>query len=73
VEALKNMDAMAVIRSRSNRIVQLTYDKHPDKDCNFMGRIFGKLKQFKRVATRYEKKTAFMGFVLIASSSLCLK
>jgi len=68
------MDAMAVIPPRSNRIVQQKYDKHLYKERNLIERMLGKLKQFRRVATRYEKtKIAFMSFVLIASILLWLK
>jgi len=74
VDAVKNMDAIAVIPPRSNRIVQRKYDKHLYKERNLIERMFGKLKQFRRVATRYEKtKIAFMSFVLIASILLWLK
>jgi len=74
VDAVKNMDAIAVIPPRLNRIVQRKYDKHLYKERNLIERMFGKLKQFRRVATRYEKtKIAFMSFVLIASILLWLK
>ncbi len=73
VEAVKNMDAMAVIPPKSNRILQRVYDRDLYKERNLIERMFGKLKQFRRVATRYEKtKIAFMGFLHIASILLWL-
>lgn len=55
VDAVKNMDATAVIPPRSNRVVQRKDDKHLYKERNLIERMFGKLKQSRRVATRYEK------------------
>ena len=47
--------AAAVIPPRSNRIEQRTYDRHLYKDRNLVERFFNRLKQFRRIATRYEK------------------
>jgi transposase len=47
--------ATAVIPPRRNRIEQRTYDRHQYKDRNLVERFFSRLKQFRRIATRYEK------------------
>lgn len=47
--------ATAVIPPRSNRREQRTYDRHVYKDRNLVERFFNRLKQFRRIATRYEK------------------
>ena len=47
--------AQAVIPPRSNRTEQRAYDRHLYKDCNLVERFFSRLKQFRRIATRYEK------------------
>ena len=47
--------AEAVIPPRSNRTEQRDYDRHVYKDRNLVERFFSRLKQFRRVATRYEK------------------
>ena len=47
--------AAAVIPPRSNRIEQRVYDRHLYKDRNLVERSFNRLKQFRRIATRYEK------------------
>jgi len=47
--------AHAVIPPRSNRIAQRPYDRHLYKDRNLVERFFNRLKQFRRIATRYEK------------------
>lgn len=47
--------AKAVIPPRSNRREQRAYDRHVYKDRNLVERFFNRLKQFRRIATRYEK------------------
>lgn len=47
--------AQAVIPPRSNRHEQRVYDRHIYKDRNLVERFFNRLKQFRRIATRYEK------------------
>jgi transposase len=47
--------AAAVIPPRSNRTEQRAYDHHLYKDRNLVERFFNRLKQFRRIATRYEK------------------
>ena len=47
--------AVAVIPPRRNRIEQRDYDRHVYKDRNLVERFFSRLKQFRRIATRYEK------------------
>ena len=74
VEAAEIMGAIAVIPPKSNRKVQREYDRDLYKERNLIERMFGKLKQFRRIATRYDKtKTAFMAFIHIASILLWLK
>ena len=46
---------MVVIPVRSNRNQQREYDHHWYKDRNLVERFFHKIKQFRRIATRYEK------------------
>lgn len=47
--------AQAVIPPRSNRKQARDYDRHVYKDRNLVERFFNRLKQFRRIATRYEK------------------
>jgi transposase len=49
--------AAAVIPPRSNRTEQRAYDRHLYKDRNLVERFFNRIKQFRRIATRYEKLT----------------
>lgn len=60
-------------RQKKNRLQAFTYDYHLYKERNMIERFFGKIKQFRRVATRYDKKAAnFLGFVWIASLTIIL-
>jgi putative transposase len=57
-----------VIPPKRNQTVQRPYDADLYKERNIIERFFNKLKQFRRVATRYDKLLAnFMGFVKLAA------
>lgn len=65
---------MVVIPPKRNRKVQRDYDTHLYKERNRIERFFSKLKQFRRVATRYDKLLAnFMGFVKLAAIAIWLR
>ncbi|OJY35304.1 MAG: hypothetical protein BGP06_05305 [Rhizobiales bacterium 65-9] len=50
------------------------YDLDLDKERNRIERFFNKLKQFRRVATRYDKLVAnLMGFVKRAAIAIWLR
>lgn len=55
VARIQAMGAQAVIPPRSNRTEPRAYDRHLYKDRNLVERFFNRLKQFRRIATRYEK------------------
>ncbi len=55
VESIQRVGAEAVIPSRKNRQQPRPLDRHIYKDRNLVERFFQKLKQFRRVATRYER------------------
>ena len=64
VRAIETAGATAVIPPRENRIEQREYDKDLYKDRNLVERFWSRMKQFRRVATRYEKTASnFLGFV----------
>ncbi len=48
-------EAQPVIPPKSNRLNQRAYDKEVYKERNLVERLFQKLKNFRRVATRYER------------------
>nr|WP_246622430.1 IS5 family transposase [Rhizobium laguerreae] len=66
--------ADVVIPPKRNRKLQRPYDADLYKERNRIERFFSKLKQFRRVATRYDKLLAnFMGFVKLAAIAIWLK
>jgi transposase len=74
VEAIESQGAEAVIPSLKNRTVQRDYDRDRYKDRNLVERFWFKLKQYRRVATRYEKTARnFLAFVHVASIMILLR
>ena len=55
VRRIEAQGAQAVIPPRSNRIEQRDFDRHVYKDRNLVERFFNRLKQFRRIATHYER------------------
>ena len=65
-EEIASMGAEPVIPCQSRRKVQLDYDQENYKNRNRVERFFNRLKQFRRIATRYEKLSdRYAAFVLI--------
>ena len=63
-----------VIPPRSNRKAMINYDRETYKRRNLIERCVNRLKQFRRIATRYEKTArAFLSMICIASTILWLK
>ncbi len=74
VDAIEAGGAEAVIPSLSNRKEQREYDRERYKDRNLVERFWHKLKQYRRVATRYEKTAQnFLAFVHVASIMVLLR
>ena len=74
VRAIRARGAEAVIPSLSNRKEQRAYDTERYKDRNLAERFWGKIKHYRRVATRYEKTARnFLAFVRVASIMVLLK
>jgi putative transposase len=73
-KAVLASDAIPVIPSKSNRRAPIDCDKALYKERNLVERFFNKLKQFRRVATRYDKLLAnYRGFVILAAITILLK
>lgn len=74
VERIEASGAEAVIPPRSNRKRQRPYDRERYKDRNLAERFWSKVKQHRRVATRYDKTDRnFLAFVLLASIMVLLQ
>lgn len=74
IEKLEKAGTEIVIPPKRDRKAQRAYDTALYKERNHIERFFNKLKQFRRVATRYDKLlTNFMGFVKLAAIAIWLK
>ena len=58
VEAIEKMGAHAVIPPRSNRKNPRFWDRHRYRARHLIENLFARLKQYRRLATRYEKLAA---------------
>jgi transposase len=66
---VKTLKAKACIKPHQNRTASKRYDRERYKHRNLVERFFGCIKQFRRVATRYEKTARnFAGFVWLAEA-----
>ncbi len=73
VAAIEAHGAAAVIPPKKNRTVKRDYDKHLYKERNLAERFINKIKQYRRVATRYEKTARnFLAFIHVASIMVLL-
>lgn len=70
---IAELGAEAVIPAGSGRIRERKYDKHVYRDRHLVEFFFNRLKQFRRIATRYEKTLRhFTAMVLLASAYIWL-
>jgi len=74
VQAARRQGGEAVIPSKKNRRVPRDYDKHLYQERKKVEWFINLLKQYRRVATRYEKTARnFLGFVHMASMLILLR
>jgi transposase len=70
---LKGNNNEPVIPGRRNRKEEIAYDKEKYKKRGLTERIFGKLKENRRLALRYEKSDInFLGFIIIGFLKILL-
>ncbi len=68
IKVINAKGAEAVIPPRENRREQRDYDKVLYKERNQVERFVNRLKQYRRIATRYEKTGRnFLAFIHLAS------
>jgi transposase len=73
-ELIAAMKAETVIPSKRNRKVFIPHDEAVYKHRNQIERCFGRLKHFRRFATRYDRRTIhFAGFVHLAAAMIWLR
>ena len=74
IEFIKTQGSNPVIPPKKNRIEQREYDKHLYKERHLVECFFCKLKEFRRIATRYEKlSVTYLAMVTIASCLIWLR
>lgn len=60
--AIRSQGAEPCIPPRKNRVTAIVYDRHLYQERNVAERYFSRIKQYRRVATRFDKKVAnFLG------------
>jgi transposase len=60
-----------VIPSKSNRRIQISYDHKAYRERNLIERFFNKLKNWRRIATRFDKTAvSFISFIQIIAAKL---
>jgi len=73
IEHLRAQRIESVIPPRSNRLIQRPFDTHRYKSRNLVERFFCRIKQFRRIATRYDKLAArFASFVALVAAVIWL-
>ena len=73
-EAIARKGAQAVIPSNPRRARKLPLDRHLYAQRHLVECCFSKLKQFRRVATRFEKTAQnYLAIVTIAATTLWLR
>jgi transposase len=53
--SIESLPAIAVIPPKRNRKAARVYDEYLYRERNLVERVFQKLKQYRRIATRYER------------------
>jgi transposase len=73
-EHLLAQDIVPVIPPKSNRTAAIDYDKDLYKLREKVERFFNTLKQFRRIATRYEKLSqTFLAFIHLVAAWIMIK
>lgn len=70
-DEIARADVEAVIPAKTNRRTPIPHDRAKYTWRNLIERLFNKLKNWRRVATRYDKtRESYLGFVALASIKL---
>ena len=73
IQPLAAAGKTAVIPSRTNRQVGRTYDRHLFKERHLIENFFARLKQFRAIATRYDKtRRNFLAAIQLAATVIWL-
>jgi transposase len=73
IACIETSGAQAVIPPRKTRRDQRAYDRHAYRERHIIERFFSRLKQFRRIATRYEKLARnFLSMINLAAAYIWL-
>jgi len=73
LDLLEQANIKIVIPSKANRKEQRNYDKEMYKWRHLVENFFQKLKQYRAIATRYDKRaSAFLGGIYLAATVIWL-
>jgi len=73
LEPLAAAGKTAVVPSKANRRVKRDHDRHLYKERHLVENFFAKLKQFRAIATRYDKTSRnFLGAVHLTATTIWL-
>jgi len=71
---IKSQKNIPVIPGKCNRKIQIKYDKHIYKERSLVECFFSKIKQFRRVFSRFDKDiSSFMAFVCFVGAIIWLR
>jgi transposase len=71
---IEDQDCTPVIPPKSNRTEKIPFSKRKYRKRNLVERCINKLKQFRHIATRYDRKaSAYLAFAKIAAVRLWLR
>lgn len=74
LDFIRKKGAKVVIPPKASRKEPHPFDRHHYRNRNLIERFFANLKQFRRIATRYDKLASrFESFVVLTASVLWLK
>jgi transposase len=74
VEQITSQDCIAIIPPRARRKAPRQYDEELYKERNLVERFFRKLKNFRRIFSRFDKQARnYLAFIAFASTFLWLK
>ena len=68
---LRQLRIQPVIPNKSNRKQPYPFDKKRYRNRNVIERMFGRLKDFRRVATRYDKNASNFMAALCLAALIC--
>ena len=73
LQMIHDQGGQAVIPPKRNRKVQRPYDRQLYRERNHIERLFARLKQCRRIATRYDKTARnFLAFLHLAATMILL-